>query len=276
MIACLTVALQLTLLNAQISTKTTVQTSNATVAKKLHPYAENAFRSIVEGNARFAEGLKNNPNQGIDKRRDLASGQNPHTIVVTCADSRVSPELIFDQGLGDVFVIRVAGNVIDQFSLASIEYAAEHLHTPLLIVLGHERCGAVGAAVETYEANLKNPGQTASNGGHGEKQTENHGTNHGSTIQNGFDEQANIAALIHEIMPSVMEAARKTTPLLATAIDINVENSINVTMGRSPLLRRLAEEEKFDIIGGTYDLDTGRVTFTEPKDIRTFVRMIGK
>lgn len=260
MIACLTAALQLTLLNAQISTKTTTITSNATVAKRLNPYAENAFKRIVEGNARFAEGIQNNPNQNVDKRREVANGQVPHTIIVTCADSRVSPELLFDQGLGDVFVIRVAGNVVDQFSIASIEYAAEHLHSPLLVILGHERCGAVGAAVQTYEAHLKNPAD------HKESA-------HGTVAT---DEHANINALIHEIMPSVMEAARKPGDLLANAIDINVENSINQTMGRSPLLRRLAEESKFDVIGGTYDLDTGRVTFTAPKDIRTFVRLIEK
>lgn len=269
MIACLTVALQLTLLNTQISTKTTTQTSNATVAKKLNPYAENAFRRIVEGNARFSEGLKNNPHQNVETRLELAKGQAPHTIVVTCADSRLSPELIFDQGLGDVFVIRVAGNVIDQFSIASIEYAAEHLHSPLLIVLGHERCGAVNAAVETYEAHLKTPADHT-------KSANEHGEKHGEAHTSGTDEHANINALVHEIMPSVMEAARKTTPLLQTAIEINVENSINVTMGRSPLLRRLAEESKFDVIGGVYDLDTGRVSFSPPKDIRTFVRMVGK
>ncbi|MFM9872778.1 MAG: carbonic anhydrase [Fimbriimonadaceae bacterium] len=262
MIASLTVALQLTMLNAQISTKTTTQTSNAVVAKKLNPYAENAFRSIVEGNARFSEGLKNNPRQSVEARLELAKGQAPHTIIVTCADSRLSPEIIFDQGLGDVFVIRVAGNVVDQFSIASIEYAAEHLHAPLLIVLGHERCGAVNAAVETYESHLKNPAEHT-------KTANEHGESHASAT----DEHANIAALIHEIMPSVMEAARKTTPLLATAIDINVENSINVTVGRSPLLRRLAEESKFDIIGGVYDLDTGRVTFSPPNDVKSYVRI---
>ncbi len=264
MIASLTVALQLTLLNAQISTKTTFQSSNTTVAaKKLNPYAENAFRSIVEGNARFSEGLKNNPHQTVETRLDVAKGQAPHTIVVTCADSRLCPEILFDQGLGDLFVIRVAGNVVDQFTIASIEYAAEHLHSPLVIILGHERCGAVKAAVETYEAHLKTPGH----------QTSAHAESHGQS--NTKDEHANINALINEIMPSVMEAARKTTPLLPTAIDINVENSINNTMGHSPLLRRLAEEDKFDVIGGVYDLDTGRVTFSAPKDIRTFVRMIG-
>ncbi|MBL8066931.1 MAG: carbonic anhydrase [Armatimonadetes bacterium] len=255
MIACLTTALQLVLLNNQISTRTSVQVDNATVAKKLNPYAENAFKRLVEGNARFAEGLNEHVRQNPEARKVAASGQAPHTIVVTCADSRVSPEILFDQGLGDLFVIRVAGNVVDQFGIASIEYAAEHLNSPLLVVLGHERCGAVKAAVETYQAKLESHNESTGD--------------HGSDL-------ANINALIEEILPSVMEAARKPGDLLANAVDINVENSINQAMGRSAILRKRAEESKFDVIGATYDLDTGRVAFTAPKDIRSFVRLVDK
>lgn len=255
MIACLTAAVQIALLNAQISIRTTVQIDNATVAKKLNPYAENAFKRIVEGNARFSEGLKDNPRQDVAARRSAAAGQAPHTIVVTCADSRVSPEILFDQGLGDLFVIRVAGNVVDKFSIASIEYAAEHLNSPLLIVLGHERCGAVKAAVDTYQAHLESHNES----------TGSHDESHG-----------NINALIEEILPSVMVAARKPGDLLANSVDINVENTINQAMGRSAILRKRAEEGKFDVLGATYDLDTGRVTFTAPKDIRSFVRLVEK
>ncbi|MBA4293973.1 carbonic anhydrase [bacterium] len=254
MIASLTMALTIALTSDETKTNTTTQTNAKTVAK-LNPYAENAFRRIVEGNARFSQGLKTNPNQDIDKRLEVAKGQVPHTIVLTCADSRLSPEILFDQGLGDLFVIRVAGNVADQFTIASIEYAAEHLHSPLLVVLGHERCGAVAAAVGAYESHLKSDSHT-------EKPAENHG-----------DEHANITALVKKILPSVLEAARTSGPILDKAININVENTISDVFTHSPLLRRLSEEAKFSVVGGTYDLDDGRVTFTAPRDAKTLVRI---
>lgn len=256
MITSLALVVQIALMSDVPKVNATTLSAHTASKKKLNPIAENAFRRLVEGNARFAEGLNMHPHQGVESRLEAAKGQLPHTIVVTCADSRLSPELIFDQGIGDIFVIRVAGNVVDQFSIASIEYAAEHLHTPFLVVLGHERCGAVGAAVGAYEASLKSsPDKT-------EKSHDEHGAA-------GHDEHANISALVHEILPSVLEAALKPGQLLPNAIDINVERVIHKTMSRSPMLLRLAHESKFDVIGGTYDLDTGRVTFTAPKDFST-------
>jgi carbonic anhydrase len=222
--------------------------------KKLNATAQNAFKRLVEGNARFAEGLKNNPNQDIDTRIAVAKGQVPHTIVLTCADSRLSPELLFDQGLGDLFVVRVAGNVIDQYSVASVEYAAEHLHSTLFVVLGHERCGAVKAAVDAYHAH------TEKSDSHGEQ-----------AHHEGPNEHANIGALLHEIYPSVVDAARAKGDLLANSIDLNVERTIRKSFEKSPLLLRLAQEGKLDVVGGTYDLDSGRVNFTAPKDLSAFV-----
>ena len=88
------------------------------------------------------------PNQGVERRKELVEGQHPFAIILCCSDSRVPPEVIFDQGLGDLFIVRTAGNVFDNIALGSIEYAVEHLEVPLLVVLGHGQCGAVTATVE--------------------------------------------------------------------------------------------------------------------------------
>ncbi|HEV2695871.1 MAG TPA: carbonic anhydrase [Verrucomicrobiae bacterium] len=108
---------------------------------------EQALQKLLEGNARFVAGQTVHPDQTVERRQALAGGQNPFAIVLTCSDSRVAPELVFDQGLGDLFVIRNAGNVLDDHVIGSIEYAVDHLHVPLIIVVGHEKCGAVSAAV---------------------------------------------------------------------------------------------------------------------------------
>src|SRR5947209_2306854 len=115
------------------------------------PTAEGAIKLLKEGNGRFAQGKLAAKDTGANRRALLAKGQHPFAVVLTCADSRVAPELVFDQGLGDLFVLRVAGNITDPFTLGSIEYAVEHLHTPLIVVLGHENCGAVAAALTKVE-----------------------------------------------------------------------------------------------------------------------------
>ncbi len=108
---------------------------------------EVALAAIKAGNDRFAAGKPVRPNQDPAKRREVATKQTPHTVVVTCSDSRLSPELIFDQGLGDLFVVRTAGNTVDAENLGSIEYATSVLGARLVIVLGHDKCGAVEAAI---------------------------------------------------------------------------------------------------------------------------------
>lgn len=110
------------------------------------------LKQLLDANMNFCKGILKHPDDDTTIRKALAIGQNPKAVIVTCADSRVSPELLFDQGLGDLFVIRVAGNVINDDVLASIEYAVEHLHVGLVIVMGHESCGAVKAAVAGGEA----------------------------------------------------------------------------------------------------------------------------
>lgn len=130
------------------------------------PTAEEVLTILKKGNLRFVSGKLEHPNHCEESRQNLALGQEPIATILTCADSRVPPVDIFDQGIGDLFVVRVAGNVIGDHSLGSIEYAVKHLHTPLVIVMGHTSCGAVsavasGAALEGHIATLGPAIQTA-------------------------------------------------------------------------------------------------------------------
>lgn len=106
---------------------------------------DQALKRLIAGNERYREGRLKHPNQTPDRRREVADGQRPFAIIIGCSDSRVPPEILFDQGLGDLFVVRTAGGVVDDAALGSIEYAVSHLKTPLIVVLGHSRCGAVTA-----------------------------------------------------------------------------------------------------------------------------------
>lgn len=130
------------------------------------PTAEEVLQTLKDGNKRFVSGNLEHPNHCEESRQSLAAGQEPIATILTCADSRVPPVDIFDQGLGDLFVVRVAGNVIGDHSLGSIEYAVKHLHTPVVIVMGHRSCGAIGAvasgaALEGHIATLGPAIQTA-------------------------------------------------------------------------------------------------------------------
>ncbi|WP_419175973.1 carbonic anhydrase [Desulfosediminicola sp.] len=130
------------------------------------PTAEEVLQILKDGNKRFISGKLEHPNHCEESRKSLAAGQEPIATVLTCADSRVPPVDIFDQGLGDLFVVRVAGNVIGDHSLGSIEYAVKHLHTPVVVVMGHSSCGAIsavasGVALEGHIATLGPAIQTA-------------------------------------------------------------------------------------------------------------------
>lgn len=197
------------------------------------------FNNLMAGNQRFADFKPKHPGFNKARREELAKGQNPPAIVLTCADSRVSPEFIFDQGPGDLFVVRVAGNIIDINELASMEYAAEHLGSKLIFVLGHERCGAVKAAVDVF-------GSAAfAMGHHPENESEDHG---------------NVPDLIARILPAVEEAnAKRPSNLLDAAIETNVRRTILKINQRSPILRNMLLSNKIAIKGGVFDLDTGKV-----------------
>lgn len=185
-----------------------------------------ALGELVEGNRRFVTGHLEHARQDKERRDELAKSQHPFAVIVGCSDSRVPPEVVFDQGLGDLFVVRVAGNVVDDASLGSIEYAVEHLGASLVIVLGHERCGAVQAALD------------------------------------GKALPGHIGAIGAALSPAIAEAkAQRGGDPLDTAVRANVRRIVRQLTGAEPLLAHAAHEGELEIVGARYDLDTGEVEF---------------
>jgi carbonic anhydrase len=189
-----------------------------------------ALARLKAGNQRFVAGKLQHPNQNPKRRLELASGQRPFAIVLGCADSRTSPEVLFDQGLGDLFVARVAGNILDDHVLGSIEYAVEHLGAHLIIVLGHQRCGAVQAAKETLDSKGEAP--------------------------------AHINSIVAAIQ-SAVEATRGAD--VEATIKANIENVVQSLRSSEPVLKQEVEAGSVTVLGAYYNLDTGAVTFTEEK-----------
>jgi carbonic anhydrase len=193
--------------------------------------AEEIWHELMEGNHRFCDG-RMMQRQLRSQREFLAAGQRPKAIVIGCSDSRVPPELVFDQSLGDLFVIRAAGNVVDTIALGSVEYAVEHLGSRLVIVLGHDRCGAVQAACA--------------------------GTATSSP---------NLSAIMLELKPSVQECSRKTGATLIR--DVVEKNALRVTktlVYRSAVLRGAVDAGNLQILAARYDLLTGDVSRVEAQD----------
>lgn len=180
---------------------------------------------LAEGNERFVSSKMSHSNISYQRRIEVAQGQNPFAVIVTCSDSRVPPEIIFDQGLGDLFVIRTAGNVVDDVAIASIEYAVEHLGVKLIVVMGHQKCGAVSAVVQGGEL---------------------HGHLH---------------VLSDAIAPAVEAAKKKTGNLLDNAIQKNVESVVDQLKNSQPILHEFYTESNLNIIGAVYNLETGKVDF---------------
>lgn len=186
---------------------------------------------LVSGNTRFMKGHSAHPNQNVDRRHEVAKGQHPHTMVLSCSDSRVPPEVVFDQGLGELFVVRAAGNVVDTMALASLEYSAEHLGSTVLMVMGHERCGAVKAALDAW----KHPSEES--GG-----------------------ESNIPDLVARIVPAVETAKNHGGDHLHKSIVQNVRNSAGDILHHSPVLKMMVLSGKLKLMGGVYDLDSGKVS----------------
>jgi len=192
------------------------------------PSANEALTALKDGNTRYIEGMPLHPHQDAARRTAVAKGQNPIATVLTCSDSRVPVEVLFDQGIGDTFVVRVAGNVSDTDEIGSIEYGVGHLHTPLLLVLGHTSCGAVKAVVEGAEV-------------------------HGSIPQ-----------LVDNIAPAVAKAREGNltgAALLAAAVKSNVWTSIDDLFKHSAEVRKLVQSGELTIVGGVYDLESGQVAW---------------
>jgi len=192
--------------------------------------ADEALRHLKDGNQRFVAGTTRFATAQKEILADLTKGQNPYATILSCSDSRVPPELIFDAGLGELFIIRVAGNVVSPEVAGSLQYAGRHLRTPLFVVLGHTQCGAVEAAIDTLL----------------------HGTRQHSRIQ----------LLVDSILPGIANLDPKLTPaaLLAQGVETNVRWSMRQIL-ESPEGRERQAEGRINLVGAIYQIETGQVRF---------------
>ncbi|WP_250009842.1 carbonic anhydrase [Actinoplanes sp. M2I2] len=187
-----------------------------------------ALRELLRGNRRFVTGHTLHPHQNVAAIHRLAAAQDPFAVVLGCADSRVTSEILFDQGLGDIFDNRVAGNIADDLLLGSIEYAVEHFEPPLLLVLGHERCGAISATVDL--------------------------------IRSGGEAPGHIAAIVEALRPIVEPVLSQPGDAVENGVRANVVAQVAALTEASPILRDKVESGKLGVAGARYDLDTGKVT----------------
>lgn len=184
-----------------------------------------SLQKLMEGNKRYVTAAASAPKPLAGRRAEVAKAQHPFAVIVGCSDSRVPPEIIFDQGLGDLFVIRLAGNVVDDYALESIGYALDHLGVPLVVVLGHKRCGAVGAAVES-----------------------------------GKDED-HLAGIVKVIGPAVEQARGKEGDLWENSAKENALMTAARLQESKPFIAPLVKAGKVKVVAAYYDLDTGEVVF---------------
>lgn len=185
--------------------------------------ADESLARLLEGNDRYVKHKEQHPDESMARRKELISGQHPFAVILGCSDSRVPPELLFDQGLGDLFVIRVAGNIVDDAVLGSIEYAVVHLGTKLIVVLGHEKCGAVSAAVE------------------------------------GGNPPGHLKTLVDAIKVSVDETANTPGDRIHNCVIVNARRVARQIRESEPLLKDYAGKG-LKVVSADYVLDTGRVS----------------
>jgi carbonic anhydrase len=186
-----------------------------------------ALRRLLTGNRRYVRQKAAHPRQGARRRHALASGQHPFATIFSCVDSRVPPEIVFDQGLGDLFVIRTAGEVVDNAVLGSIEFGTEELAIPLILVLGHEKCGAVSATIDAIESNTTPP--------------------------------PHIDYLVEGIRPAVEQTKGKPGDHLDNAVRKNAQ-LVAGALGKDTIIADAVHEGKTKVVAARYDLDTGRVS----------------
>ncbi len=197
------------------------------------PSADAVLKQLMAGNQRFTTGQSLSPDHGLERIRSLAQSQAPVAVILGCADSRVPPELIFDEGLGSLFTIRVAGNIADDASLGSIEYAVESLNVKLVMVLGHERCGAVTAAL--------------------------------NALTNGTHLPGHLESLTKVIEPAIAQAEQQQSgafqpgELLDQSVRANVRAVVQALSNSQPILAQRVKQKTLKIVGGYYDLDSGAV-----------------
>ncbi|MBD2447492.1 carbonic anhydrase [Nostoc sp. FACHB-152] len=190
--------------------------------KPVDPQA--ALTRILEGNKRFIEGRRLNPNQSKLRLQETAEAQYPFASILGCADSRVPAEIVFDQGLGDLFVVRLAGNVASDTAIGSLEFASAVLGSQLIVVVGHAKCGAVSAAVK------------------------------------GDPLPGRLSSFVEEIKPAVESVRNKTGNLIENSIAANVQYQVAKLTESSTILKGLVKEGKLKVVGGRYDLATGKFT----------------
>ena len=198
--------------------------------------ADQALRELLDGNHRFTSGNRMTPRGRPEDFLALAHGQFPEAVVVSCADSRVPPEILFDVGVGDIFVVRVAGNVIDGAGVSvkgSIEYAVAELNVPLILVLGHSGCGAVKSAIKHIDDRDSLPGA--------------------------------ISGLVELIKPAVAMSKGMPGDPLENAVRKNVEIGVERLQGLEPIVAPRVKDRRVKVVGGVYDLHNGAVTLIDTK-----------
>ena len=208
----------------------TQQAVNSEILADAHPVNPNplipdvALRRLLDGNKRFVEQKRNYPDQSLERLRSLILTQHPFASVLGCADSRVPPEIIFDQGLGNLFVVRVAGNVVNDLVTGSLEYSTTVLGSQLIVILGHTRCGAVAEAIK----NKPLPGK--------------------------------IGSVIEGIKPAVERVKLRTGDITEDAVLANIQYQVEELGKKSTILAKLVSVGKLKIVGVCYDIDQGKVS----------------
>ncbi len=217
-------ALRAAIVGLAIIAIVTVSKGGAPLADEHAPAvsASESLRMLLEGNQRFIDGKMTHPNQMPARRIETATGQHPFAAILTCSDSRTPPEVLFDRGLGDIFVVRVAGNVADQVVIESLDYAATHLGVRLLMILGHRKCGAVTAAVL------------------------------------GHEEPGDVGPMLSELRPAVEATQGKPGDPVENAIRENVKLVVT-KLADSPELAAMVKSGDLKVIGGIYDLGSGQI-----------------
>jgi carbonic anhydrase len=187
---------------------------------------DDALDRLMKGNSRYVDGVSKRHDFKTE-REALSSGQNPFAAVLSCADSRIAPEYCFDTARGDLFVCRIAGNFASDEMVASLEYAVQVLNTPLILVLGHDSCGAVSATIKSVKDGTTLPGH--------------------------------LPSLVAAIKPAVDAVQGQSGDMLANAIRRNVVLNVEKLKSAAPILKSFADDRKIKIVGGVYNLKTGRV-----------------
>lgn len=198
-------------------------------ARTAKPTPDEVLKELLKGNRRFVEGKLENPRRSPEDFRNVAEGQSPVAAIVACADSRVTPEIVFDQGVGDLFVVRVAGNVISGTGPSlkgSLEFAVAELGVRLIVVMGHENCGAIKAAIAHIDANDELPGA--------------------------------IRELVDLLRPAAASVRGKPGDKLTNAIEANVIQNVQRLKELDPILAPLVKSGELKIVGGVHDLKSGR------------------